>query len=220
MIKLINVNMCDLDISKIANLSHGIKRNWYETRTEEELNRDKKLLFQLWDWGHLSVFEFLQMAFFVKVPIFTARQWQRHRTGRYLEKSLRYTKVKNAVFSFEGCYKNNKLDKITYAKVDSIYKQVLKTYEMLIEEGMKPEEAREILPLGLYTEFYWQIDARNLYNFLRLRLSKHAQEDIRQNAQQILDELSKHPKTKNLYQLYINSLSKEEDINELLNKDN
>jgi len=215
MIKLINVNMWDLDISKIANLSHGIKRNWYETRTEEELNRDKKLLFQLWDWGHLSVFEFLQLTFFVRVPIFTARQWMRHRTGRYLEKSLRYTKVNEDLKQYEtNNEKANRKMRVIYAFAKEVYEKIIK------EHHLKPEEARAILPLGLYTEFYWQIDARNLYNFLRLRLSKHAQEDIRQNAQQILDELSKHPKTKNLYQLYINSLSKEEDINELLNKDN
>jgi thymidylate synthase (FAD) len=202
MVKLINVNIKDLEIAKIARLSHG------KFDINNELTRDDFLLFNnLWKWGHYSVFEFQQLIFYVKVPIFTARQWMRHRTGSFLEKSLRYTKLDDDSWAYTPQTENN-----MYIHFHRVYQSAISTYEFLIANNVPPEDARVVLPMGIYTEFYWRVDARNLFNFLKLRFTKHAQKDIRENAEQILDELYKHPYTVNLYYLFAKELGVDTNV--------
>jgi thymidylate synthase (FAD) len=69
----------------------------------------------------------------------------------------------------------------------SQYRAAVQTYENLLAKGYKPETARSVLPVGLFTEFYWNVDARNLMHFLDLRLDKHAQKEIRLYAKRILE---------------------------------
>jgi thymidylate synthase (FAD) len=124
------------------------------------------------------VFEFANFTFRIKCPIFVARQWMRHRMGSYVEKSLRYTKAENFYIP-EG----------TDAKqlFDAAIRTSISAYETLLAIGVKKEQARAVLPLSVMTEFYWNVNARSLMNFLKLRLDKHAQLEIREYAQEIMN---------------------------------
>lgn len=192
-IRLVNVNIPDYEIAKLARISHG--GNFYEFSTED----DVQLLKRLWKMGHYTPFEFQQFIFYVKVPIYTQRQLMRHRTSSYIERSLRYVKLnKNKnYFYFEPEWDES---------VKEFYEEAYKKYTELLEKGYKAEEARVVLPLGLMTEFYWRIDARNLFNFLKLRLDNHAQKNIRVVANEIMEILKNNKNTKNLYEIYKEAL--------------
>ena len=212
--------MKDLEIARIARLSRGIKDEIGGSKSLKELNDDLRLFHDLWDWGHLSVFEFLQITFYIECPIFTARQVMRHRTGRYLERSLRYSKAENPDFYYFGMKTNGEVEgTLKNTQLYNAYKNALHTYKLLLDEGIKPEEARTVLPMGIYTQFYWQIDARNLFHFLELRINNHAQQNIRDLSFMILEELRHNEMTKNIYKLYIESLKEKSSIDIWFEKD-
>jgi len=187
-VKIKNVNIPDWKIAEFARISHPQKK----VPTKED---NIKLLQKLWDRGHFVPFEFQQIIFFVSTPLYTARQWMRHRTGSFIEKSLRYSKV-------------NFLEVDAPEGSNYVLESILMKYNELIEQGIKPEDARKILPMGLYTKFYWRVDSRNLFHFLELRYSNHAQKNIRIMAGLILQQLKMHPYTQNLYKLYMKGLKK------------
>ena len=151
---------------------------------------------------HTSPFEQVNFTFHLKMPIFVARQWMRHRTARINEISGRYSIMKDEFFVPEGGdiaeqSEDNKQgraeDPVPEELQHSIQKtlrenqeQLYASYQKLIKQGIAREIARINLPLSLYTEFYWQIDLHNLFHFLRLRLHAHAQLEIRRYAQSIL----------------------------------
>jgi thymidylate synthase (FAD) len=140
-------------------------------------------------------------TFHVKLPIFVARQWIRHRTARLNEISGRYSVMKSEFYlpsttdiAFQS--DNNKQGRATTKVPPKIQKQVLAIlekyqkqlygkYEELLEINIARELARINLPLSLYTEWYWQIDLHNLFRFLSLRLDQHAQMEIRAYAEVI-----------------------------------
>lgn len=173
-VKLINVNLTEKDISKIAGLS-------YKSKKGPDV---KKLL----DLDHMSPFEFASVTFRVKAPIFVARQWMRHRTGRYLEKSLRYTEAEPEFYLGDSRFSDESIEDIknTFKELHELYQ------DMLNDEKMPKELARTVLPVSLYTEFYFQLDIRNLINFLKLRLDKSAQYEIREYAKTILNLIKPH----------------------------
>jgi thymidylate synthase (FAD) len=198
-VKAINLNIPSYELADIAVVSYG---NHRKHSKEEKID----LVTRMWEMGHYSPFEFQQWIFFVETPLFTARQWMRHRTGSYLEKSLRYTKLEN----MEGYAKKNpdgSQDDEFNAIAYGIYDIASEAYKTLLEQGYKKEDARAVLPMGIYTQFYWRIDSRNLYNFLALRLAKDAQESIRREAFNVLEEIMKHDL--DLYDLYVERLRKE-----------
>src|SRR6056297_1885290 len=161
MVEFINTYMTEADLANIARISTGKKKR-----------SDKELLRLLIERGHYSVFEHAVMTFYVKVPIYTARQWMRHRIASYTEKSGRYSEMEeydvNVRFNAEDM-----ADRAT---------EMFEYYDELIKGGVKKEDARQILPLCTFTEFYWTVNLRSLMNFLKLRMDKHAQADIRENA--------------------------------------
>ena len=143
------------------------------------------------------------MTFHVKMPIFVARQWVRHRTGRMNEVSGRYSIMKDEFYvpaedKVSPQSTDNKQGRATEAfdkeTADKIINQLeegqkaaYESYNELIESGLAREIARINLPLSLYTEFYWEMDLHNLFHFLKLRLDSHAQYEIRVYAEVILE---------------------------------
>ena len=153
--------------------------------------------------SHTSPFEQVILTFHVKLPIFVARQWVRHRTARLNEISGRYSVMKDDFYIPAGedlamqstdnkqGRSNEALDPALAEKIRTSLadgqKAAYVSYNSLIEEGLARELARINLPLSLYTEWYWQIDLHNLFHFLDLRLDAHAQKEIRLYAKVLLD---------------------------------
>lgn len=140
-------------ISKIAGISH---------ESEQGPGIEKLLV-----WNHLSPFEFASITFKVKCPIFVARQLFRHRTGAYMEKSLRYCEG-NPEF-----YIPNQ-DADLYERA---YDSAWQYYNWLLLNQTDKEVARSVLPIGIYTEYYFQMNIRNLIHMLSLRMESSAQKE-------------------------------------------
>jgi len=158
--------------------------------------RDKKLLFFLMANRHETPFEHSVFKFHIKCPIFVARQWFRHRMASYNEMSGRYSEMKEEFFVPETLrtqktrnYKYSDVEEPANteltAKIKEHFDSSYKLYHELLERGVAKEHARIVLPLSLYTQFYWTINARALMNFLSLRMEEHAQYEIRQFAESI-----------------------------------
>jgi thymidylate synthase (FAD) len=153
--------------------------------------------------AHTSPFEQVVLTFHVKLPIFVARQWIRHRTARLNEVSGRYSVMKDEFYipasedialqstdNKQG-RSSEALDPVTGEKIRAALaegqKAAYTAYSSLVDEGIARELARINLPLSLYTEWYWQIDLHNLFHFLELRLDAHAQKEIRMYAKVLLE---------------------------------
>ncbi|HEX7022208.1 MAG TPA: FAD-dependent thymidylate synthase [Trueperaceae bacterium] len=145
--------------------------------------------------GNTSPFEQVILTFHVKMPIFVARQWIRHRTARLNEISGRYSIMRDEFYlprPHEIRYQSRRnrqggsaeeVPEELREKVIGLLQREQELaygrYQELLEDGLARELARVNLPLSLYTEMYWQIDLNNLFHFLRLRMDWHAQYEIR-----------------------------------------
>ncbi|MEW6550122.1 MAG: FAD-dependent thymidylate synthase [Spirochaetota bacterium] len=152
---------------------------------------------------HTSPFEQVILTFHVKLPIFVARQWIRHRTARVNEMSGRYSIMKDEFYlpassDLAAQSEDNKQGRADEALPPEEARKVLMAmeegqkrayleYSGYVEDNIAREIARINLPLSLYTEWYWQIDLHNLFRFLMLRLDPHAQKEIRLYAEVLLD---------------------------------
>jgi len=170
------------------------------------LREDAALIDYLLRNSHSSPFEQVILTFHVKLPIFVARQWIRHRTARLNEVSGRYSVMKDEFYvpapqDLALQSTDNKqgrsaetLDPALAEKIRAGFtdgqRSAYAVYSSLVDEGLARELARINLPLSLYTEWYWQIDLHNLFHFLELRLESHAQKEIRQYAE-VLFEIAK-----------------------------
>jgi thymidylate synthase (FAD) len=155
---------------------------------------------------HTSPFEQVILTFHVKLPIFVARQWIRHRTARLNEISGRYSVMKDDFYIPQAGDVALQSDDNKQGRADEALdpgealaaleafrqgqKDAYGAYSALIGKGIARELARINLPLSLYTEWYWQIDLHNLFHFLELRLDSHAQKEIRLYAE-VLFELAR-----------------------------
>ena len=167
-----------------------------ESKGEE---KDKKLLEYLLANSHHSPFEHSVFQFHVKLPIFVARQWMRHRMASYNEISARYTEVQEEFYipaEFRVQDKINRQGSVKSGTLDNrqlveIYKKSLDqsyaVYHRLLENGVAREMARMVLPVAQYTQFHWTVNARSLMNFLSLRMDSHAQQEIRDYANAIAE---------------------------------
>ena len=169
----------------------------------KSVSQDGALIDYLLRHQHTSPFEQVVMTFHVKMPIFVARQWVRHRTGRMNEVSGRYSIMKDEFYvpaedKVSPQSTDNKQGRATEAfdketadkiinKLEEGQKAAYESYNELIDSGLAREIARINLPLSLYTEFYWEMDLHNLFHFLKLRLDSHAQYEIRVYAEVILE---------------------------------
>lgn len=144
---------------------------------------------------HGTPFEHNAFKFRVKAPLFVVREWQRHRIGSYNEWSGRYSKLesefyipeyvreqtgKPGAYSFEPV--SEAVKDFTRGRIEHHVDKSFELYEELIFNGIAKEVARMVLPLNLYTQFIWTVNARSLMNFLSLRNSDHAQHEIREYA--------------------------------------
>ncbi|MCK5867436.1 MAG: FAD-dependent thymidylate synthase [Mycoplasmataceae bacterium] len=220
----------DSSIVQAARVSYG--------KGTKKVSTDAGLIKYLMRHWHSTPFEMCEIKYHVKLPIFIARQWIRHRTARLNEISGRYSIMpndfylpdeKDIAFQSDDNKQGRSTDTVppeiikkVLNALDSEQKNIYKNYEQLIADGVARELARVNLPLSLYTEWYWQIDLHNLFHFLRLRLDSHAQKEIRDYADVMLDIASKvAPLACEAFILYLKdgkqfSKSEIENINALL----
>jgi len=194
-IRLVDYMGTDERVVQSARVSYGEGTRSYR--------QDAALIDYLLRNSHTSPFEQVVLTFHVKLPVFVARQWVRHRTARLNEISGRYSVMKDDFYvpaneDVAMQSTDNKqgrspepLEAAESEKVRVLFaegqKSAYAAYNALIDEGIARELARINLPLSLYTEWYWQIDLHNLFHFLELRLDAHAQKEIRLYAQVLLD---------------------------------
>lgn len=193
-VRLVDYYGSDSRIVQSARVSYG-----EGTKT---ISQDGALIDYLLRHQHTSPFEQVVFTFHLKMPIFVARQWVRHRMARMNEVSGRYSIMKDEFYVPENsCISkqstNNKQGrgevfeekqaKGFQAEFIEGQQKAYEVYKDMVEKGIAREIARINLPLALYTEFYWQMDLHNLFHFLKLRLDSHAQYEIRLYAEKILE---------------------------------
>lgn len=163
-------------------------------------DRDAGLISYLMRERHGSPFEHNAFRFHIKCPIFVAREWMRHRIGSFNEMSGRYTKLEPDFYvpkyvrtqvGKPGAYEFEPVtgDEAEYARnlIRSANTEAWAAYEQMLENGIAKEVARMALPVNIYTQFYWTINARSLMNYLSLRNDRHAQFEIRKYAKVVED---------------------------------
>ncbi|AAS14844.1 MULTISPECIES: FAD-dependent thymidylate synthase [Wolbachia] len=197
-IRVVDYMGSDSAIVQAARVSYG--------KGTKQISQDEALIKYLMRHHHTTPFEMCEIKFHVKLPIFVARQWIRHRTANVNEYSARYSILDNEFYTPkpEQVAKqsdNNKqgsgeaFDPDTSKEIiDSLINDsnlVYSHYEKFIEQGLAREIARTNLMLNYYTQFYWKIDLHNLLHFLKLRADKHAQYEIRVYAEVMLDIIKK-----------------------------
>ena len=186
-VRLVDYMGGDESIVQAARVSYG--------KGTKSVNEDRILLRYLMRHMHTTPFEMVELKFHVKLPIFVARQWIRHRTANVNELSGRYSIMKDEFYipsanTVKKQSVNNKqgrseeeISPELQQKILNILLQDQQTsynhYEELLSDNIARELARVNLPISLYTEWYWKIDLHNLLHFLHLRMDKHAQFEIR-----------------------------------------
>ena len=178
----------DFAIVQAARVSYG--------EGTKQVNEDRGLIRYLARHRHTTPFEMVEFKFHHVMPIFIARQWIRHRTANVNEYSARYSVVRDRFYHPKAAdirqqSTSNRqgggasVDDLT-AKEFSDHLDKLEAdyakYEEFMEKGIARETARIILPVNVYTEWYWKIDLHNLFHFLSLRMDSHAQQEIRDYA--------------------------------------
>ena len=159
---------------------------------------DEKLIAYLMRHRHGTPFESVHFSFHVRVPIFVAREWMRHRIASYNEMSARYVKMEMDFYTPYGDFIRTQKGKpghyvmepiydpakeyAVQSKMRAAYENCASAYQELIDMGVAKEVARDVLPVALYTEFYFDINARSLMNFISLRNHDTALKEIREYA--------------------------------------
>ncbi|MES2764614.1 MAG: FAD-dependent thymidylate synthase [Bacteroidota bacterium] len=186
-VRLVDYMGSDAAIVQAARVSYGVG-----TKT---VNEDRGLIRYLLRHAHTSPVEMVEFKFHIKVPIFIARQWIRHRTASVNEYSGRYSEMRDEFYipDLEQIRPQSTMNKqgrsdeaLPTEKAQQIadnletsQKELYAEYRGMLEDDVARELARINLPLSMYTEWYWKIDLHNLFHFLRLRLDDHAQYEIR-----------------------------------------
>ena len=200
----------DTSIVQAARVSYG--------KGTKKVNTDSGLIKYLMRHWHSTPFEMCEIKYHVKLPIFIARQWIRHRTANVNEYSARYSILDKefylpnqqnlaaqSVINRQGrgdILKGDQAKKVlNLLKNDA--ERTYKNYEEMLNQrydgstidenkiGLARELARMNLTLNTYTQWYWKTDLLNLMNFLRLRADHHAQYEIRAYADIMLDTLKR-----------------------------
>ncbi len=186
----------------------------------KKVNADRALINYLLAHRHTTPFEMCEIKFHIKLPIFVARQWIRHRTASVNEYSARYSIMEDEFYiprpehlaaqskvNHQGRDETKVLNAEEQKQVLKILKEdAVKSYQHYLEminqdvagnpideqkDGLARELARMNLPLNCYTQWYWKIDMHNLLHFLNLRADSHAQYEIRVYAEAMLDLVKK-----------------------------
>ncbi len=209
-IRVIDYMGDDSSIVQSARVSYG--------KGTKKVSTDEGLIRYLMRHWHSTPFEMCEIKYHVKLPIFIARQWIRHRTANVNEYSARYSILDKEFYipskeQLSAQATNNRQgrgDLITGQQADEVLK-ILKddavrtydNYEKMLNErfdgtiidekksGLARELARMNLTLNSYTQWYWKTDLLNLMNFLFLRGDSHAQYEIRVYAEKMLETVKK-----------------------------
>ena len=209
-IRVIDYMGDDTSIVQSARVSYG--------KGTKKVSTDSGLIKYLMRHWHTTPFEMCEIKYHIKLPIFIARQWIRHRTANVNEYSARYSILDKEFYlpSPENLAAQSKSNRQGRGEVlegeqakevlDLLKQDAEKTYndyEMMLNErfdgttinenkkGLARELARMNLTLNTYTQWYWKTDLLNLMNFLRLRADNHAQYEIRAYADTMLGTLKK-----------------------------
>ena len=188
----------DLAIVNAARVSYG--------KTHDHVDEsDRGLIGYLARYRHGTPFEMVVFKFRVHVPISVAREWQRHRIGSFNEISTRYVEMlpefyipePEAVRVQTGKPGHYTMEPATRALAEqcksqmaAAYERSYETYKALLIAGVAKELARNVLPLGMYTEFIWSVNLRALFNFLSLRTADNALYEIRVEAKAVEELIS------------------------------
>ncbi|MFM8840527.1 MAG: FAD-dependent thymidylate synthase [bacterium] len=194
-VRLIDVMGDDASIVQAARVSYG--------SGTKKVHEDRGLIRYLLRHAHTTPFEMVEFKFHVKLPIFVARQWIRHRTANVNEYSGRYSEMKDefytpAIQDIRPQSISNKQGRSDETLPEGMAEQAATAfkqgqddayaqYQEFLELGIAREIARINLPVSNYTEWYWKIDLHNLFHFLRLRIDAHAQYEIRVFAEAIAE---------------------------------
>jgi len=186
----------DAAICQAARVSYG--------RGTKSVQNDEGLIRYLMRHWHSTPFEMCEVKLHVKLPVFVARQWIRHRTANVNEYSARYSildrefyipdaaqlaaqSVVNNQGRGEALTNDEAARVLRWIKEDA--GRAYDHYEAMIsqdgQQGLARELARMNLPANIYTQWYWKVDLHNLFHFLRLRADAHAQYEIRVYAEAI-----------------------------------
>ncbi len=188
----------DAAICQAARVSYG--------KGTKSVQNDEGLIRYLMRHWHSTPFEMCEIKLHVKLPVFVARQWIRHRTANVNEYSARYSILDrefyipapehiNAQSVVNNQGRGGVLEGQEAARVLEILKadsnRCYDNYEAMIsqdgQDGLARELARMNLPANVYTQWYWKVDLHNLFHFLRLRADSHAQYEIRVYADAICE---------------------------------
>jgi thymidylate synthase (FAD) len=182
----------DAAIVQAARVSYG--------RGTKSVRDDRGLIRYLLRHRHTTPFEMVEMKFLVRLPIFVARQWIRHRSASVNEYSARYSVVPDEfevpppdeVRHQSQRNRQGRGDPLDGAVVErfrsdleKVSREAYAAYSAALEAGVARETARLVLPVAYYTQWYWKSDLWNLFHFLSLRLDPHAQEEIRLYAAEV-----------------------------------
>jgi thymidylate synthase (FAD) len=193
-VRLVDYMGDDAAIVQAARVSYGAG-----TRA---VSNDEGLIRYLMRHWHSTPFEMCEAKFHIKLPVFVARQWIRHRTANVNEVSARYSILDREFYIPEAgnlaaqSTVNNQgrgavLQGDEAARVLALLKEdaarAYDHYEAMLsqdgQQGLARELARMNLPMNIYTQWYWKTDLHNLFHFLRLRADPHAQYEIRVYAE-------------------------------------
>ena len=168
----------------------------FNLASQELGEREEGLIRFLMRDRHGSPFEHGYFRFVVKAPIFVVREHHRHRAGHsYNEWSGRYSKMepefyvpefvrtqvgKPGAYTFEPV--SPEVRETARAEIEAAAAQAFEAYERMLEQGVAKEVARTVLPLSMYTKYYWSCNPRSLMHFCSLRNSEFAQHEIREYA--------------------------------------
>jgi thymidylate synthase (FAD) len=187
----------DAAVVQAARVSYG--------RGTRKISEDEGLIRYLMRHWHSTPFEMCEIKYHVKLPIFVARQWIRHRTANVNEYSARYSILDKEFYipapeHLAAQSADNRqgrgavLEGEDAARVLALLRQDAEQtyahYEEMLDEtgvGLARELARMNLTLNTYTQWYWKTDMHNLFHFLRLRADAHAQYEIRVYAEAMLE---------------------------------
>ena len=209
-IRVIDYMGTDQSIVQAARVSYG--------EGTKKLREDRGLIRYLLSHWHTTPFEMCEIKFHVKLPIFVAKQWIRHRTANVNEYSARYSVLDREFYVPEINQLGSQSTTNKQGRSESLNKNFAKQAQKLIKdnsnqlyddyqnllngnllnkdeyedgEGLARELARTTLPLNYYTQWYWKVDLHNLMHFLKLRADSHAQYEIQIYAEKMIDVLKK-----------------------------
>ena len=197
LVRVIDYMGDDSAITQAARVSYG--------RGTKAVQNDEGLIRYLMRHWHSTPFEMCEVKFHVKLPVFVARQWIRHRTANVNEYSARYSILerefyipapehlaaqstvnnqgRGALLQGEEAARVLDILRADATRAYDHYEDMLTPDEATGKQGLARELARMNLPANVYTQWYWKTDLHNLFHFLRLRADTHAQYEIRAYAQ-------------------------------------